>query len=178
MHKTCMHLECAITKNANTIVAIFDPLFWLFFLKRTGGEWKCDNSLALLLSDIFTFAGYNVGASDIIARPERCFSNLRLCALATLYIERYHSCVSTCIVLMCIISYRFNTRINIHTQSHKHASKHARAHKHKNGHAPTNEHVETKNSCVYSVTNRETFCSALTNQPVAIDIPKLITKVS
>ena len=71
-------------------------------LHATGGKWKSDEALALLLSDIFTFAGFRVGTSDIRARAE---------------------------------------------------------------------------SCVYSVTNRETFRSIGKNQVIGMNIPKLIKLV-
>jgi len=34
--------------------------------------WKCEDSLNLLLADIFSFAGFPVSSADIRARPESC----------------------------------------------------------------------------------------------------------
>ena len=37
---------------------------------NAGGQWKCESSLSLLISDIFVFAGYNVESKHVRAREE------------------------------------------------------------------------------------------------------------
>ena len=36
----------------------------------SGGMWKCEESLKLLLSDIFSSSGFPVGTADVKERPE------------------------------------------------------------------------------------------------------------